>query len=272
MRLSEAIGFISFNSVADVPIQNRVVFIPPFPFLIVKLRPFLRHGSRMALGVLSSSAVNASAEGRIPLVLTNHQRHLIFEIFARIVVALFNIAFAANLLTDIIQFRRASSIMALALTVTAVTCILCRRISIQSNFAVYDWFVALYGTLLPMSMRTAYSGADSPILTLLQATGSIMAIAGILSLNRSFGIVAGNRGVQTFGLYRYVRHPIYAGYFLCIGAACALNLTLWNAVIFILWVIFQVLRIRAEERHLMKDSKYVDYTQRVRWRILPFVF
>ena len=208
----------------------------------------------------------------MPLVMTSDQRRYIFEICARLVVALFNLAFAASLLTDIIQFHRLSSILSLALSLVVVVCILFRRISTQANLAPYDWFIAFYGTLLPMLMRPFSQGSDLVVLTVIQTVGTIVAIAGILSLNRSFGIVAANRGVQTFGLYRYVRHPIYAGYVLSIGAAWAQNLNLWNSVIFTLWLVFEVLRIFAEERHLLQDPTYRQYTQNVRWRLCPHVF
>ena len=37
-------------------------------------------------------------------------------------------------------------------------------------------------------------------------------IAGKLTLGRSFGLMPANRGVVSSGIYRFVRHPIYAGY------------------------------------------------------------
>ena len=214
----------------------------------------------------------ASSKARLPFLITGSQGRYIFEIVSRIIVVFFFLRFAVDLLPEIIHFRRLSSILALALTLTFSCCILFRRISVHPNFNLYDWFIAFYGTLLPLLLRSSWRGSDSIVLTGLQTIGTIIAIVGILSLNRSFGIVAGNRGVQTVGLYRYVRHPIYAGYFLSIGAIWGQNLTLWNSVIFAFWVIFEILRIFAEERQLMQDAKYKAYSQEVRWRLLPRVF
>lgn len=176
--------------------------------------------------------MDAFAKGPLAQLMASHRSRFVFEIFARIVVALFNIAFAMSLVTDIVQFGRVSSILALALTITVVSCVLLRRVSVHANFAAYDWFIAFYGTLLPMLMRPVWRGSDIVVFTVIQTIGTMMAIAGILSLNRSFGIVPANRGVQKIGLYRFVRHPIYAGYFLSIGASWAQNLNLWNSVIF----------------------------------------
>jgi protein-S-isoprenylcysteine O-methyltransferase Ste14 len=85
-------------------------------------------------------------------------------------------------------------------------------------------------------------------------------------------LVAANRGVKTGGLYAVVRHPIYAGYFLSFGAFIIQNTTVANAVIYILFVLLELMRIGAEERVLSQDPDYVAYARTTRWRVLPFVY
>ena len=93
-----------------------------------------------------------------------------------------------------------------------------------------------------------------------------------LSLNRSFGIVAANRGVKTGGPYAYVRHPMYLGYFLSQAAILIINFSTWNIVVLSIWAASQVLRIHAEERVLMQDAPYLAHATRVPYRLVPWIY
>jgi protein-S-isoprenylcysteine O-methyltransferase Ste14 len=65
---------------------------------------------------------------------------------------------------------------------------------------------------------------------------------------------------------------MYAGYTLThVGFLLAMP-SLSNAVIYIVALGLQLLRIGREERILMQDLAYVRFAERVRYRILPFVF
>src|SRR5260370_25569425 len=48
----------------------------------------------------------------------------------------------------------------------------------------------------------------------LQVAGALLAALAVISLGRSFGIVAANRGIRTGGPYRFVRPPLYSAYIL----------------------------------------------------------
>ena len=98
---------------------------------------------------------------------------------------------------------------------------------------------------------------------------STLAVAGICDLGRSFGIVAAHRGIQTRGLYRYVRHPIYAAYLLAFGGFVLAHPSLFNSMVLLVWAGIQIARIRAEERLLSTDPYYAAYAQRVRHRLIP---
>jgi protein-S-isoprenylcysteine O-methyltransferase Ste14 len=102
--------------------------------------------------------------------------------------------------------------------------------------------------------------------------GGIIVIGGFLSLNRSFGIAPENRGIQTRGLYRVVRHPMYLGYVLTEIGFILNNLSSINVVIFATATFFLMLRIRSEERLLKNDTAYRRYIRNTPWRLMPFVF
>jgi len=103
----------------------------------------------------------------------------------------------------------------------------------------------------------------------IQLVGGLLVLVATLRLGRSFGIIAANRGIQTGGLYRVVRHPIYAAYVLAFGGFVLSHPTLINGMILAGWLMVQVLRVRAEERLLMQDTRYVAYAEQVRYRLIP---
>jgi protein-S-isoprenylcysteine O-methyltransferase Ste14 len=142
----------------------------------------------------------------------------------------------------------------------------------QTNLAARDWLVAICGSFMQNALVPAPEVHDNVFIQILQAAGFILCLGGALSLNESFGIVAANRGIKSKGFYKFLRHPIYAGYFLEAGAYIAQNLTLSNIIVMVVWTLFQLRRIWVEEQFLSKDEAYREYKKKVRWRVLPFVY
>jgi protein-S-isoprenylcysteine O-methyltransferase Ste14 len=127
------------------------------------------------------------------------------------------------------------------------------------------------GMLAPLFVRPA-ALAPPPLLWVglaAQGIGNVLAVAGICDLGRSFGIIAANRGIKTRGLYRYVRHPIYATYLLAFGGFVLAHPSIHNGVVLLGWAIIQIARIHAEERMLGEDPTYCTYQRAVRYRLVP---
>jgi protein-S-isoprenylcysteine O-methyltransferase Ste14 len=103
-------------------------------------------------------------------------------------------------------------------------------------------------------------------------SGFVLQLSAKLTLRRSFGVVAANRGVKASGPYRLIRHPMYAGYALTHVGFLLAGPTLWNLAIYGTTLTIAVRRIIAEERVLRLDPVYQSLTTRVRYRLLPFVF
>lgn len=93
-----------------------------------------------------------------------------------------------------------------------------------------------------------------------------------LSLRRSFGVVAANRGVKTRGPYVFIRHPMYFGYVLTQIGFLLSNPTAWNATIYTAALALQILRISAEETILFEDTRYRAYASNVRYGFIPGIF
>lgn len=106
----------------------------------------------------------------------------------------------------------------------------------------------------------------------MQLMGAVAAAVSLGVLGRSFGLVAANRGVRTGGPYRIVRHPAYAAYFFTDVGYTLENPSVRNVALLAIVLTAQLVRIRTEEDCLRADPLYVNYCQRVRYRLLPLVW
>jgi protein-S-isoprenylcysteine O-methyltransferase Ste14 len=134
-----------------------------------------------------------------------------------------------------------------------------------------DWLLALGGTFVPLMFRPADTLLFSQA-SYLMVVGVLIQILGLLSLNRSFALVAARRAIKTDYMYRWVRHPIYASYVITFTGYLLVNATAMNAIVYAVWLPCMIGRIFREEVHLSEDAGYRDYMQRVRHRLLPGVF
>jgi len=97
-------------------------------------------------------------------------------------------------------------------------------------------------------------------------------VASKLVLRRSFGIAPANRGVKVSGPYRFVRHPMYAGYLLSNIGMFLLMPSPINLAIYAIGWTAPILRLLAEERLLAQDETYRDFQQTTRFRLIPGLF
>ena len=74
------------------------------------------------------------------------------------------------------------------------------------------------------------------------------------------------------GMYGVVRHPLYAGYLLSVTCFFLQNFSVFNTIWWSFWLLCTFWRICIEEKFLSEDEAYAAYKQKVRWRVLPFVF
>jgi protein-S-isoprenylcysteine O-methyltransferase Ste14 len=148
-----------------------------------------------------------------------------------------------------------------------------RRRPLRTTASPRAWLAAS-GTFIPMLLEPegATLGGFGMLWGGLQFVGVLLAIASLLSLGRSFGLVAANRGVQTRGLYRFMRHPIYASYTVTHIGYLLQNWSPWSISIVALTIAFQVWRIVEEERLLSSDPAYQQYQIEVPYRLAPLIY
>ena len=192
--------------------------------------------------------------------------------FANAVLAGLNGLFAWAHLASFLRHPR-PSLLLIVLTETAFALLfLLRRPAERTLFSARAWVATVVGSFSPLLLRPG--GATSDLLAgeIVQVAGSVLAIAGALSLRRSFGLLPAQRGVKTGGLYRWVRHPLYLAYAVSQIGYLLSNATARNVLIFAVGLGCQVLRIRDEERLLSEYPEYRVYRTRTRWRLMPWVY
>lgn len=109
----------------------------------------------------------------------------------------------------------------------------------------------------------------------LVATG--LGIAMLVVIQNSYAAatvtVEAGQTVVTSGLYRFVRHPMYTGnVIMMIGIPLALG-SYWGLLFVVPGTALLALRIFDEEKLLLQELPgYPDYTQKVRYRLAPYLW
>ena len=152
--------------------------------------------------------------------------------------------------------------------------VLIRRPTAAISVRLGDWLLATTATAAPL-MIVPVDSSPAVLVTpgvLLVVVGICVQVASKLVLRRSFGIAPANRGVKVSGPYRFVRHPMYAGYLLSNIGMFLLMPSPVNLAIYAIGWTAQILRILAEERLLAQDETYRDFQQTTRFRLIPGLF
>jgi protein-S-isoprenylcysteine O-methyltransferase Ste14 len=102
--------------------------------------------------------------------------------------------------------------------------------------------------------------------------GSVICLLAVGQLGRGFGVLPAVRRVTTGGIYRLIRHPIYAANTAMEAGLLLSYPTWWNAGVCCLsiWLVTQ--RIALEERLLERTANYASYSTLVPYRLFPFLY
>lgn len=228
----------------------------------------------LPLAVSTESATLASAMSAEPGN-AGGLREALVEVAARAGAATMLSLFAYAAIT---QWRAAPSrITLLFLVVSACFTVglsLVTRVPMKRDWRPFAFMCAMGGTYYFLAVRLAPGVQLVP-----EAVGAALQLLGIcwqlfakMSLRRSFGILPANRGVVSRGAYRFIRHPMYLGYFITDIGFLLVNFGLQNLLVYGCQFALQVGRIVREERLLSADEGYRTYKGRVRYRVIPGIF
>jgi protein-S-isoprenylcysteine O-methyltransferase Ste14 len=196
----------------------------------------------------------------------------IVELGGTALLAALFVSFAWTHYTAFTTTHRPSLVFAVATEALLAGFVFVRRPANEVSFSLAAWITSLGGTFAPLLLRPVDGTADEFLGTAVQLLGTILSLAGIMSLNRSIGLLPAHRGIMRKGMYRLVRHPLYSAYTFT-GIGYFMNhASVRNAALLVAGVGFQVARLVNEERLLSSDPEYLAYKAETRWRLLPFVF
>ncbi|HXH05601.1 MAG TPA: isoprenylcysteine carboxylmethyltransferase family protein [Vicinamibacterales bacterium] len=126
-------------------------------------------------------------------------------------------------------------------------------------------------------------GAPALLLYTVQAAGAIIAVrassrlgslalAGIRQAQELAGHPPPVAALRDDGLYAFVRHPVYLGWFLFVFGTP--HMTAGRLLFAVLSAVYILAVLPLEERALAREfgERYQAYARKVRWRLLPGVF
>jgi len=155
-----------------------------------------------------------------------------------------------------------------------VVFLLTRRRPAIVTMSIWNWIFAPTAAVLPLLLRpVASAGSLALVITSVgQALGLIIMVASLVTLNRSMGIVAANRGIKTGGPYAWVRHPLYAGEIVFLVSFVVSHWNHVNGLIVCAVILLQIIRSMHEEAVLLLDEQYAHYRVAVPYRLMPRLF
>ena len=91
-------------------------------------------------------------------------------------------------------------------------------------------------------------------------------------LSRNITVAQGQQGIST-GLYAIVRHPMYTSTIVMFLAMPMVLGSYWATLPMVLYIPIIAIRIKDEEQLLHSDlAGYTEYCERVRWRLIPWIW
>jgi protein-S-isoprenylcysteine O-methyltransferase Ste14 len=148
-------------------------------------------------------------------------------------------------------------------------------------------FIIIIGLVFGLVAMMALSAFDhrfgwSSVPAVVCVIGDVLVVAGLtlgvlVVIQNSYAAatvrVEEGQKLASRGLYKLVRHPMYAGsLILMVGIPLALG-SYWGLIVLILGLLVLVFRIRDEEKMLNQElAGYSEYAQRVRYRLMPYVW
>lgn len=148
------------------------------------------------------------------------------------------------------------------------------------KFIIAGSFFGLFATMVFSALDHRFGWSSVPpwlsvLGDVLVATG--LGIAMLVIVQNSYAgatvTVESGQTVVSNGLYKFVRHPMYVGnVIMMIGIPLALG-SYWGLLFIIPGTIGLTLRIRDEEKLLLRELPgYPEYADRVRYRLVPYVW
>jgi protein-S-isoprenylcysteine O-methyltransferase Ste14 len=151
-----------------------------------------------------------------------------------------------------------------------------RQVPQRTALGFYPRCAAMAGTFLGVGIvllpPQELSSAVYLTSLLLIICGTAFAVCAGLVLGRSMSILPEARRLVTSGPYAFIRHPLYLGEIVAMTGVALQFLSTWALLLLGLLIVFQLQRMKNEERVLLQVfPEYGDYMARTA-RLVPGVY
>lgn len=196
------------------------------------------------------------------------------EVLSKVALGSLMLVLAYRIWLDFAATGRVTGVLMLISELLVVALTIVRRRPVEVDRSWDARLVTLLSVAGPPLLRPVADGGlvSDAVTATVSAAGLVVIIAGKFTLGRSFGLMPANRGIVSSGIYRMLRHPIYAGYVVCHLAFLAAHPTARNLIVFIAADAALLVRSLYEERTLRHDLDYMRYCETVKWRVVPGIF
>jgi protein-S-isoprenylcysteine O-methyltransferase Ste14 len=211
--------------------------------------------------------------GPVPDAAAQARRERLGDLFARAGISALFVLLAISIGRE---FAETGHLTGLLLLVSEALVVLLTVVRRRATVVDRTWAARMIATIsivgVPFIRPTGGGLAPDAATAVLSAVGLLIVIAGKVTLGRSFGLMPANRGIVCRGIYRWLRHPIYAGYMITHAAFLVAHPSGWNLAVLAVSDAALLVRSIYEEKTLSMDPEYAEYMTRVRWRVAPGVF
>ncbi len=211
--------------------------------------------------------------GPLPDAAAQARRERLGDLFARAGISALFVLLAVSIGREFAETGHVTGLLLLMSEALVVLLTVVRR---RATVVDRTWAARMIATIsivgVPFIRPTGGGLAPDAATAVLSAVGLLVVITGKLTLGRSFGLMPANRGIVCRGIYRWLRHPIYAGYLITHAAFLVAHPSGWNAAVLVVSDAALLIRSIYEERTLSRDPEYAEYMTRVRWRVAPGMF
>jgi protein-S-isoprenylcysteine O-methyltransferase Ste14 len=191
----------------------------------------------------------------------------------RAAISAWFVAFAVQIGAEFLRTGHLTGLLLLVSELLVVVLTVMRRPAVLVDRAWKTRVVALTSMVgIPLLRPLGVGIVPDAATAAVSAMGLLLIIAGKVALGRSFGLMPANRGIVCRGVYRVMRHPIYAGYLITHAAFLVAHPIGWNLLVLVASDTALLVRAIYEERTLARDPAYASYMTNVRWRVVPGVF
>jgi protein-S-isoprenylcysteine O-methyltransferase Ste14 len=245
----EAIGRVVGCVTVAAFIARRILQLPNSPGYISEVRwtrPFFDKFSKLPqFLVVPAFDMEKAYTG---LGYSRDQIHLLWGLMFLLWVIATGI-FLGYLIAFLTRARAQSVAKGFMQTVFPVILAVLPYVTVMTSYTYRDWF--------PERTKMHMTGLYA-ILALLIA-GGLLNLIGILGLRRGFTIMSEARVFIRSGIYRWIRHPLYASHFIMNICYTLLYFHVTTVALYIVFVAGQTLRARIEERKL--TSAFPEYEE-----------